>query len=263
MMDETEERGPEEIRTDIARDEEDVRNSRIAVVLLWVGVVCAIFAVIIAGCIINDAVGRIDWKAEDPVPLWLADEPDPEDDSETEYDLDMDLGDYNFDIDVDVDKILSDFDAEAFQEALSRDIAKMESEGNSKAASDGEGTALLDFCDNDELDGFAEDLEEREVTLSIYKDGKWYDTSDKEDILKAFDAMKTVRVGGLDDEAEDSDWMQIDFFDYQTETSWDFDFWGGCLDWRSGQEDHLYRVTDWGDLEGLSLDSMGLTFEEL
>ena len=263
MINETEEKGPGEVRTDIARDEEDVRNSRIAVVLLWVGVVCAIFAVIIAGCIINDAVGRIDWKAEDPVPLWLADEPDPEDDSETEYDLDMDLGDYNFDIDVDVDKILSDFDAEAFQEALSRDIAKMESEGNSKAASDGEGTALLDFCDNDELDGFAEDLEEREVTLSIYKDGKWYDTSDKEDILKAFDAMKTVRVGGLDDEAEDSDWMQIDFFDYQTETSWDFDFWGGCLNWRSGQEDHLYRVTDWGDLEGLSLDSMGLTLEEL
>ena len=269
MMDETEERGPEEVRPDIARDEEDVRNSRIAVILLCVGVVCAIFAVIIAGCIINDAVGRIDWKAADLGTWGMEGGPDTEDgfdtedEPDTEYDLDIDLGDHNFDFDVDVDKILSDFDAEAFQEALSRDIAKMEAEGNSKAASDGEGTALLDFCDNDELDGFAEDLEDREVTLSIYKDGKWYDTSDKEDILKAFDAMKTVRVGGLDDEAEDSDWMQIDFFDYQTETSWDFDFWGGCLDWRSGQEDHLYRVTDWGDLEGLSLDSMGLTLEEL
>ena len=47
MINETEEKGPGEVRTDIARDEEDVRNSRIAVVLLWVGVVCAIFAVII------------------------------------------------------------------------------------------------------------------------------------------------------------------------------------------------------------------------
>ncbi len=269
MMDETEERGPEEVRPDIARDEEDVRNSRIAVILLWVGVACAILAVIITGCMINDAVRKMDLKAEE-LDLWSMEdepdtghEPDVEYEPDTEYDLDIDLGDHNFDFDVDVDKILSDFDAEAFQEALSRDIAKMESEGNSKAASDGEGTALLDFCDNDELDGFAEDLEDREVTLLIYKDGKWYDTSDKEDILKAFDAMKTVRVGGLDDEAEDSDWIQIDFFDYQTETSWDFDFWGGCLDWRSGQEDHLYRVTDWGDLEGLSLDSMGLTLEEL
>ena len=269
MINETEEKGPGEIRTDIARDEEDVRNSRIAAILLGVGAVCAVLAITIAGCFMNHALSQIDWKAAGRA-LWdTEDEPvivyeaDTKDEPDTEYDLDIDLGDYNFDIDVDVDKILSDFDAEAFQEALSRDIAKMESEGNSKAASDGEGTALLDFCDNDELDGFAEDLEEREVTLSIYKDGKWYDTSDKEDILKAFDAMKTVRVGELDDEAEDSDWMQIDFFDYQTETSWDFDFWGGCLNWRSGQEDHLYRVTDWGDLEGLSLDSMGLTFEEL
>ena len=52
MINETEEKGPGEVRTDIARDEEDVRNSRIAVVLLWVGVVCAIFAVIIAGSLV-------------------------------------------------------------------------------------------------------------------------------------------------------------------------------------------------------------------
>jgi hypothetical protein len=152
MINETEEKGPGEVRTDIARDEEDVRNSRIAVVLLWVGVVCAIFAVIIAGYIINDAVGKIDWEAEDPGPWGLADEPDTEDDSDTEYDsdieydpdteydldIDLDLDDY--DIDIDVDKILADFDAEAFQEALSRDIARMESEENSKEAPDEEGT---------------------------------------------------------------------------------------------------------------------------
>ena len=53
--------------------------------------------------------------------------------------------------------------------------------------------------------------------------------------------------------------MQIDFFDGGTETSWAFDFWDGCLEWKKDGYYNMYKVVDWGDLDGLRLESMGIT----
>ena len=247
----------DKIQQDIVRDEGDSRNSRIAVILLWVAVICSILLVILAIRLISDPVSRMISFIKE------SDLESAEYESETEYDpdidYDLDLDSKKFDVDIDVDKILSQFDAEEFEEALSRDIEKMQSEKNGAASVSGEGIPILDFCDNKKLDEFADDLENRDVSLFIYKDGTWYDTSDKEDILKAFNAIKTVKIGEEVTDYEDSEWVQIDFFDGGTETSWAFDFWDGCLEWKKDGHYNMYKVVDWGDLDGLRLESMGIT----
>ena len=256
----------EEIKDDIIRDEEDVRNSRIAVILLWIAIICSILLVILAACFISGFLDTIS-REFDRIDKWgTEDEPETEYEQDTEYqpdiDYEFDLDSGKYSIDINVDDILSQFDAEGFEEALSRDIEKMKSENNA-ASSTGEGTAMLDFCDNEELNKFAKELQNQEVTLFIYRDGDWYDTSDKEDVLKAFNAIQTVKIGEEITEYNDSEWLEIDFYDGQTDTSWDFDFWDGCFEWKKDGHYNMYKVTDWGDLEGLTLDTMGLTLDDL
>lgn len=241
----------EAIQQDIVRDDEDSRNSRIAVILLWVGIICAILLIILSVRLLSGYLyemhKEIDYSSER--------------DNDYDYEPDIDIGE--FDTDIDVDQILSQFDEEEFENALSRDIEALKSQKSKEETSSDEGTALLDFCNNEELDKFAADIENRHVMLFIQKDGTWHDTVDKDDILKVFDAMKTVRIGERTTDYGDSEWLEIDFFDGQTETSWNFDFLDGCLEWKDGEHYYMYKVLDWGDLEGLRIDSIGITLDDL
>ncbi len=221
------------------RDIEDINNSRIAVFLLFVGIICAILIIVLSANAI--------WK------YWEAMHKEIDNDymefEDIFSDLDIeDISDFS-----DIDSLFSEEEPSSEIPNTSDDVIASEKSNKSNPES---GTAILDFCENDALDEFAEDIANQKVRLFVYKDDKRYDTDDENDILKVFDAVKTVRIGDIATTYGDGEWLEIDFFDSKTQTSWSFSFWGNCFQWKQGEHYEMYQVLDWGELDGLSIDSL-------
>ncbi len=115
------------------------------------------------------------------------------------------------------------------------------------------GSPLLDFCNDDRLRTWADRFYTTPPDELLYTSDSWHVISDPEKIRAVFEALKTVRIGGVSDAHVGGSGRQIfDFIFHDSGEGPTFAFFVDTFDWNG----ESYDVLDWGDLAGMDLIGM-------
>lgn len=112
-----------------------------------------------------------------------------------------------------------------------------------------EGQLLPDFCNDDDLREWFENIEDNLPDTLVYTSDRWYHIEDPELIREVLDALKQVRIGDVSTEIVGASGRQVFEFIYEDGESVTFSFFQDQIKWGRAADNH--DVLDWGGLDEL------------
>ena len=122
-------------------------------------------------------------------------------------------------------------------------------------ASDGTGETIADFCDSDDIDKMLANKNDHRINLTVWYQGAFYSTDDREVVLPVLDAVQTVKIGEPTLESFSSgDSLSFSFYDYEDQNIISYNFFNDIFSWNKDNGPDYYKVADWGDLKDMQFE---------
>jgi hypothetical protein len=206
---------------------EDPKEKRIAAIVLFIGVACAVLFIIISVNIISKYLSS-GYRS------FHAHFFDRIDDSRAEEEP--------------VDK-------KAVSERKPRS-KELELKVDEEADPEGKtGEDLVDFCDYYEFNKMLEHQNDHQINIDIWYKGAFYESDDKDVVIPVLNAMQTVKIGDVTEESfTSSDSLTFMFYDCDDKSVAAFYFYKDILSWQKYDMTGYFEVLDWGELGDLQFD---------
>ena len=117
------------------------------------------------------------------------------------------------------------------------------------------GEMLVDFCDDERFNRMLEHVQDHQILLTVWHNGEYYESDDKDTVVPVIEAVKTVRIGEPTLQSiHASDALSFSFYDVEDDSIFMLHFFKNVFSYNTDGTSVYYTVPDWGELEDIDFE---------